>query len=301
MQFTKLQGTGNDYIFVDAIAEPQRDWPQVARKVSDRHFGIGADGLIIATESSIADVRMRMFNADGSEGEMCGNGIRCFAKFVLDKQLINSDQTNVEVETGAGVLKIIPHREGSIINGARVDMGQPTLKAPSIPIDQSKMGPSDFSQLDREELALLDVKLSELVFDSLISVEGVDLLLTGISMGNPHVVAFLNDDVYQFDLNKIGHLIENHPAFPNRINFHIVNIVNSRRIVTRTWERGSGITLACGTGASAMVVAGKLHGFLEEEVKVGVPGGSLIISWQDSGSVFMDGDAVEVFSGQISI
>ena len=300
MDFTKLQGTGNDYIYMNAF-EQEKDWAEVARKVSDRHFGIGADGLIIATNSSLADVRMRMFNADGSEGEMCGNGNRCFAKYVLESDLVQVHERPLEIETGAGVLKVIPLKDGSIINGARVDMGPPIFRSLDIPVNPEHLGPSNFALLDKKTFSLLSVDQNELTFDASLEIEGLELILTAVSMGNPHVVAFLEEDVYQFDLTRIGPLVEHHLAFPNRVNFHIVNVVSSGQIISRTWERGSGITLACGTGASAMVAAGQLHGYLSEQVEVGVPGGDLTISWSGEGSILMVGDAVEVFSGQIAL
>ena len=297
MRFTKLQGAGNDYIYVDGLRE-QRDWPEVARRIADRHFGVGADGLIVVAPSERAPVRMWMFNADGSEGEMCGNGIRCFAKFVLERGMADANGGALDVETGAGVLSVAPHWSGDRIVGARVNMGEPILRAADVPVDVAKMGASDYASLDVGLVESLGVRLDELAFDAPVAVGGVSFALTAVSMGNPHVTAFLEEPVQGVDLGRLGPMMEHHEAYPRRINFHIVNVASRERIVSRTWERGSGQTLACGTGASAMVVAARLHGVVDDEVRVAVPGGELTITWPGHGPVYMDGDAVEVFSGE---
>ena len=296
MRFTKLQGAGNDYIFVDGLNE-QRDWPEMARRVSDRHFGVGADGLIVVAPSERAPVRMWMFNVDGSEGEMCGNGIRCFAKFVLERGMVPANGSTLDVETGAGVLNIAPHWSGDRVVGARVNMGEPILRAADVPVDASKMGPSDHAALDADLVGSLGLRPEDLVFDAPVTVNGVTFVLTAVSMGNPHVTAFIDEPVNNVELDRIGPHVEHHEAYPRRINFHLANLVARDHIVSRTWERGSGLTLACGTGASAIVVAARLHGLVDDVVRVDVPGGELTISWPGHGPVFMDGDAVEVFSG----
>lgn len=302
MHFTKLQGAGNDYIYVNGLSD-ERDWPGIARLVSDRHFGIGADGLIVVAPSAQADVRMRMFNADGSEGEMCGNGIRCLAKYVLERQMVPASPSVLNVETGAGVLAIIPHWHDGRIIGARVDMGAPILVSQDIPVDPSKLGASARGNLDSALLIGLELDFEDLVFDAPLPIVvpgGIDqnFVVTAVSMGNPHVVAFMDEPVDGLDLGNLGPMVENHEAFPNRINFHVVNVISRSLLVTRTWERGSGLTLACGTGAGAMVVAARLHGLVDNVVSVQVPGGALTITWPGKGSVLMDGDAVEVFSGE---
>ncbi|MEX2598624.1 MAG: diaminopimelate epimerase [Dehalococcoidia bacterium] len=297
MRFTKLQGAGNDYIYVNGMDE-DLDWSAIARRVSDRHFGIGADGLIVVKSSEQADVRMRMFNADGSEGEMCGNGIRCFAKYVLERNLAAPQGQTLHVETGAGVKAVVPHWENERIVGARVDMGDPVLSARDVPADPSKAGPSDYKQLDAGLVNSLGLAPTELMFDAPIEVEGQSFAVTAVSMGNPHATAFLETPVADLPLERIGPAVEHHAAFPRRMNFHIVNLQGRGRMTTRTWERGSGQTLACGTGASAMVVAARLHGLVDDVVVVEVPGGELTITWPGFGPVFMDGDAVEVFSGE---
>ena len=296
MHFTKLQGAGNDYIFVDGLRE-QRDWPEIARRVSDRHFGVGADGLIVVAPSERAPVRMRMYNLDGSEGEMCGNGIRCFAKFVLERGMVPANGGTLDVETGAGVLNIAPHWNGGRVTGARVDMGEPILRASDVPVDASKMGPSDSAALDVALVESLGLRPDELAFDAPVTVSGVTFTLTAVSMGNPHVTAFIDEPVNDVELDRLGPRMEHHEAYPRRINFHLVNYVARDHLVSRTWERGSGLTLACGTGVSSIVVAARLHGLVDDEVRVEVPGGELTITWPGHGPVFMDGDAVEVFSG----
>ena len=297
MQFTKLQGAGNDYLYVDGLRE-RRDWPDLARKMSDRHFGVGADGLIVVAPSSVADARMQMFNADGSEGEMCGNGIRCFAKFVLERGIVEADPARIRVETGAGVLAVEPRWEGARVTGARVSMGEPVLRAADVPVDPAALGPSDYAALDDSLAAALGVRPDELAFDAPLAVDGAAFALTAVSMGNPHVTAFVAEPVADVPLDRLGPLVERHAAFPRRVNFHIVNVEARDRIVSRTWERGSGLTLACGTGASAMVVAARLHGLVGDEARVEVPGGALTVSWPGGGPVSMEGDAVEVFSGE---
>ncbi len=297
MQFTKLQGAGNDYIYVDG-RDADRDWPGLAARISDRHFGVGADGLIVVAPSDKAAVRMRMFNADGSEGEMCGNGIRCFAKFILEREIVPAPPQSLDVETGAGVLAITPFWEDAHVVGARVNMGAPILRAADVPVDPGLLGPSNCEELDADIVAAMGLAPSDLVFDAPIAVGGETFALTAVSMGNPHVSAFIREPVDEAPLDRVGPLVERHAAFPSRVNFHIVNIVDRNHIVTRTWERGSGLTLACGTGVSAAVVAARLHGYVDDVVRVGVPGGELTITWPGAGAVYMDGDAVEVFSGE---
>jgi diaminopimelate epimerase len=297
MRFTKLQGAGNDYVYVNGLTE-QRDWPELSRRMADRHFGVGADGLIVVTASDKAPVRMRMFNADGSEGEMCGNGIRCFAKYVLERELVPSNGGSLDVETGAGVLTVVPRWEGRAVVGARVDMGAPILRAVDVPAAPANAGASDYTALDAEMTKAIGLAPTDLLFDAPIAVDGVPFVGTAVSMGNPHFVCFIDEPVSEVPLERLGPLMEQHAAFPRRVNFHVVNLVDRTHIVSRTWERGSGLTLACGTGASAMVVAARLHGLVDDEVSVRVPGGELTITWAGSGSVLMDGDAVEVFSGE---
>ena len=299
MQFTKLHGVGNDYILVDGLNH-EADWSKVSVIVSNRHFGIGSDGLIVVVPSNQGDVRMRMFNPDGSESEMCGNGIRCFTKFVLERDLVPGHQDGLTIETGAGVLSVTPQWESGRVIRAKVNMGMPILRASDVPVEPSKAAPSDHSEIDRVQLERLGVSPSDVLFDAPLTIGGATFKATAISMGNPHAVAFIGESVTNIDLERLGPLMECHPAFPRRVNFHIVNVKSRDRITTRTWERGAGQTLACGTGACAMVVSGRLHGYLDDTVTVEVPGGELIITWPGYGPVIMEGPVQEVFSGEWS-
>jgi len=296
VEFTKYQGTGNDYLFIDGRGK-DLDWPTLAMNMSDRHFGVGSDGIIVVAESDKAPVRMRMFNADGSEGEMCGNGIRCFAKFVIERGLIERPSGALDVETNTRVLSVAPTWAGGRVVGARVDMGAPILRATDVPVDPTKAGASDYAALSQGMVEDIDLTASDLLFDAPIIVDEITFTGTAVSMGNPHYISFIEEPVDSIALEQLGPLVEHHEAFPERINFHIVNVIDRMHLETRTWERGSGITLACGTGASAIVAAARLHGLVDDDVVVTLPGGDLRITWSGHGSVFMEGDAVEVFSG----
>ena len=282
MRFVKLHGAGNDYIYVDARAsgsdDRSPDWPEVARRVSDRHFGIGSDGLILLRDSEVADARMQMFNADGSEGLMCGNGIRCLVRFGLDIKALDTGRKAFDIETASGVLNVRPIWSESVMTRASVSMGAPGLAPSEIPVD----APGDDNG----------------VLDHPVSIAGHDLRLTCVSMGNPHAVAFLEDPVGDFPLTEVGPQVERSPMFPEGVNFEIVNVVDRSRIRVRVWERGSGITLACGTGACAVVVAARLHGRVDDEVTVELPGGELTVIWPGEGEVTMEGPVARVFQGE---
>ena len=245
--------------------------------MSDRHFGIGSDGLILLRDSEVADARMQMFNADGSEGLMCGNGIRCLVRFGLDIKALNTRRKTFDIETASGVLNVRPIWSGDLMTHASVSMGAPRLTASEIPVD---VGNGD----DR-------------VIDYPLSIAGHDLRLTCISMGNPHAVAFLEDPVEDFPLTEVGPQVEHSPIFPEGVNFEIVNVVDRNHIKVRVWERGSGITLACGTGACAAVVAARLHGLIDDEVTVELPGGELTVIWPGEEEVTMEGPVARVFEG----
>jgi diaminopimelate epimerase len=274
MRFTKMQGAGNDYIYVNCFQEtvpPQL--AALARQMSDRHFGIGADGLILIEPSDVADARMRMFNADGSEAEMCGNGIRCLAKYVYDYGICRRD--NLKIETGAGTLSLDLQTDGDRVVRVRVDMGQPIVDAARIPTTLA--GPT---VVDRE-----------------IEVGDRNLSVTCVSMGNPHCVIFvdeINDDL----VLGWGPRIETDARFPSRVNVEFVQVASATEVRQRTWERGSGETLACGTGASAVCVAGVLTGRTQRKILNHLSGGDLELEWRESDNrVYMTGPAVEVFSG----
>ena len=276
MEFTKMHGAGNDYVYMNA-SNLSEDWSQISVNVSDRHKGIGSDGLILAMPSEIADIKMRMFNSDGSEGEMCGNGIRCLVGFAIDQNLIPSQQKTVLVETGAGVLSVTPIRTNNVMTGATVSMGLPILEPSQIPVE-----------IDSSSFPVLDHTLN-------IGYE--QMKLSFISMGNPHAISFIDEDIDKYPLTEIGPLVENHEIFPNKINFEIVNIIDRSHLKVRVWERGSGITLACGTGACAVAVAAKLKGIIDDSCTISLPGGDLEISWIDNNEVLMTGPIEKVFSG----
>ncbi len=275
MRFTKMQGLGNDYVYVDLFRDRLTSEPEViARAVSDRHFGIGADGLILIEPSDRADARMRMFNADGSESEMCGNGVRCVAKYVHDHGIAPKDR--ITIETGRGVLTLDLEVVEGKARRVRVDMGAPILVANEIPTTLPGDPPIDVP----------------------IVVEGREYGVTAVSMGNPHAVVYV-DDAAEFPLESLGPKFENHSAFPRRVNAHFVQVLSPSEVMMRTWERGSGITLACGTGACAVCVAGVLTGRTGPKLLAHLPGGDLELEWGGMGQpVFMTGPATEVFSGE---
>lgn len=277
MKFTKMHGIGNDYVYVDCFSEKIEHPEEVARFVSDRHFGIGSDGLILIKPSKVADFEMAMYNADGSRGEMCGNGIRCVAKYVYDKGL--TDKTKIRVETLAGIKQLDLTVENGQVTLVKVNMGSPILNPEQIPV----------------------VAQGEQVVNEPIEVDETTYHMTCVSMGNPHCVIFLKEDIKkEFLIEKIGSKFENHPRFPRRINTEFVNVVDKHTLNMRVWERGSGETLACGTGACATAVAAVLNGLTEEEVTIHLLGGDLKIAWDRTENlVYMTGPATTVFEGEI--
>ena len=279
MRFTKMHGAGNDYVLLDA-RDMEADWPALAKSLCDRHMGVGADGLLLVMPSASADVRMRMYNPDGSEAEMCGNGIRCLAKYVLERDIVDRSKSPINIETMTGIRVLEPIWHDGKVDRARVSMGEPELRSERVPVSLS------------EDLA------GGPVLDYPIDVDGTVLDLTFVSMGNPHAVAFIESPVSRFPLHRIGPEVERHAIFPNRVNFSIVNVKEGRWVVARTWERGAGETLACGTGACAIAVASRLHGYTGDEVDITLPGGILTISWDGVGQVYLEGPVVEVFEGE---
>jgi diaminopimelate epimerase len=293
MRFTKMHGAGNDYIYVNCFDQPMpEDLAAVSRRVSDRHFGIGGDGLILICPSKVADARMRMFNADGSESEMCGNGIRCLAKYVYDYGICR--KKTLRIETGRGVLGLeleVAEGDGKV-RRVRVDMGEPILEPARIPVELPRPIHAD--------------RIVDFPADKYIPIDmpgnwmedfGWDPRMTCISMGNPHVVLFCRH-VESVPLESLGPFFERQPIFPNRINVHFVQVQSRGEVTMRTWERGSGITLACGTGACAVCVAGALTGRTDRRILAHLPGGDLELEWAPNDHVFMTGEAVEVFSGE---
>lgn len=287
LAFTKMHGLGNDYVYINCFEQSldNVDVPALARAVSDRHRGIGSDGLILIcppADGIAADVRMEMYNADGSRGEMCGNGIRCVAKYVVEHGLVEEppgQSASIRVQTDRGVLALQVLLNDRAVERVRVDMGAPILKPSEIPVAVSG------ERCIRAELPVGDVLHH----------------MTCVSMGNPHAVVFMNSAA-EVDLRSLGPMVEQHALFPNRVNLHVVSVQSRNEATMRTWERGSGITMACGTGACAVLVAGVLEERLDRKALIHLPGGDLDIEWADApvgevGTVFMTGPAVEVFSG----
>ena len=281
MNFTKMQGAGNDYIYIDARNRDE-DWPALSRAMSDRHFGVGGDGIILIMDSERADLRMRMFNADGSEGEMCGNGIRCFAKYAIERKIVARPAEGLTVDTLAGVRTVYPVYDGGTVTGARVSMGCPKLNPAEVPVNLDPAMASSPGPVLKYPIRPGDFRL----------------FLSFVSMGNPHAVTYIDQPVGEFPLHNIGPLVEGHPIFPRRVNFEIVNQIDAKHLEARVWERGSGETMACGTGACAIAVASRLQGLIEDRVDIKLPGGTLTIEWDGEGEVFLEGPAAEVFSGE---
>lgn len=279
LKFTKMHGIGNDYIYFNAIDQQIDDPEELSIKLSDRRFGIGGDGIILVCPSDIADAKMRIFNEDGSEAKMCGNGIRCVAKFVYDYGIVPAEKTTVAIDTLSGIKTIDLTVENGRAIAAKVDMGAPILKPADIPMDYD----------------------GEIVVDQMLEVDGKTWKVTSVSMGNPHCVIFV-DDVDSLDLEKIGPSFENHPVFPDRVNTEFVRVIDEHTLQMRVWERGSGETWACGTGACATVVAACLNGYCKkgEDITVHLRGGDLVIRYTDK-TVMMTGPAATVFEGEVEI
>ncbi len=269
-----MHGTGNDFILIDRRAGVEHDWPALARAMCDRHFGIGSDGVLLVRNSEVADFRMVMYNPDGSEAEMCGNGIRCFAKYLFDSGALPGSK--VTVETGAGVKRLDLDVVGGQARRVRVDMGAPTFDPAKIPV-----------AVDSERVVDLPHSVGEFA-----------LRLTAVSMGNPHAVHFMADDLAGFPLERIGPIVEHDRLFPRRVNFEIARAVTDRRIETRVWERGAGITLACGTGACAVYAAARYKGLVGDRAVVALPGGELEMATGPEGQVLMTGPADLVYTGE---
>jgi diaminopimelate epimerase len=292
MQFTKMHGAGNDYVYVNCFAEPfPADPAALSMRVADRHFGIGGDGMILICPSDKADARMRMYNADGSESEMCGNGIRCVAKYVYDHGI--SRRSPLKLETGRGVLSLELEidEKSQKVRRVCVDMGEPILEPSKIPVEFP-------CPLDGDRI--VDFPADKYIpFGqpaSWMEDCGWNPRMTCVSMGNPHVVLFCKK-VDKVPLEQLGPYLETQQIFPRRINVHVVEVVSPEEVIMRTWERGSGITLACGTGACSVCVAGALTGRTSKKILAHLPGGDLELRWADNNHVFMTGEAVEVFEG----
>lgn len=280
MKFTKMHGIGNDYVYVNCFQETVENPSETARLVSDRHFGIGSDGLILIKPSETADCCMDMYNADGSQGAMCGNGIRCVAKYVYDYGLVNKEQITVETKSGIKTLNLTIQNGKAVL--VEVNMGSPILEASRIPMNTSS-----------SPVVAMPLTIADKTWD-----------ITGVSMGNPHAVTYLDtlDELEHLEIEKIGPLFEHHPLFPDRVNTEFVKILDRHTARMRVWERGSGETLACGTGACAVTVASALNGYTDDQVTVQLLGGDLQIRWdRQENNVYMAGPATVVFDGEISL
>ncbi len=274
IEFVKMHGLGNDYVYIDAINQNINNRSELAKKVSDRHFGIGSDGMILICKSDIADFRMQMFNSDGTEAEMCGNGIRCVGNCVYHNGYINKE--DIEIETLAGVKKLKLFVQNGKVEKVKVDMGEPILEPNKIPVISNE------EPVKNLNLNILDRNYK----------------FTCVSMGNPHAVTFIDEDVNEFDIEKYGKLVEINEVFPQRTNVEFLNIINKNTIKMRVWERGAGETLACGTGACASAVASFLNSFTERKVTVELLGGNLEIEWnEEDNHIYMIGPATTVFKG----
>ncbi|RHO31763.1 diaminopimelate epimerase [Roseburia sp. AM16-25] len=286
MKFTKMHGCGNDYVYVDCTKEVIPNISETAIRVSDRHFGIGSDGLILIKASDVADFEMDMYNADGSRGKMCGNGIRCVAKYVYDHGL--TDKTTITVNTLSGIKTLKLTVEDGKVSKVRVDMGEPELIPAQVPVKASVLGLAD----DRREAIVAEP----------LEIKGRSYDITCVSMGNPHCITFIGEDVRDFPLEAVGTVFEKHELFPERVNTEFINVIDKDHLRMRVWERGSGETLACGTGACAVAVASYLNGFTGRSVDIELLGGHLEVVYDEkTNHVFMTGPATEVFSGEIDL
>jgi diaminopimelate epimerase len=282
MDFVKMHGLGNDFVMLNCLDQqiPEESLPGLAVKLCDRHFGVGADGVELILPSEKADYRMRILNSDGSEAEMCGNGIRCFAKYLHDYGL--TDKDTLGIETLAGIQVVEVRKNGGSVESVRVDMGVPRTRPEDIPIALPNMS---FQPIER-------------VVNETLDVNGQIFSMTCVSMGNPHCVIFL-EEVDHFPFQTVGPQIENHPVFPARTNVHFTQILSPTEVKVKVWERGAGPTLACGTGACATLVAGVMTDLLERRAVVQLPGGALLVEWADSGHVYMTGPAATAFAGEV--
>lgn len=275
MKFTKMHGAGNDYIYIDCFTEDVENSEDLSKKLSEEHFSVGADGIVLIKSSPVADCFMDIYNADGSRAKMCGNAIRCVAKYIYDNKI---KKPVIKIDTLSGIKLVEIYAENGFATGGRVNMGKPIFNGRQIP---TRYGDS-------------------IVKNKIINIENNDYEITCVSMGNPHCVVF-RKDIHKLDLEKIGPLFENHEMFPERINTEFVEIIDEKTLKMRVWERGSGETLACGTGACAVAVASVVNGFCEKDkdIKIYTKGGVLTVKWHKNDNVYLSGNAVKVFDGEI--
>ena len=283
MNFTKMQGAGNDFILMET-SDSQRNWSPVAVTMCNRHFGVGADGLLLLLPSNVVDFQMRVFNPDGSEAEACGNGIRCLVKYISDRGLVSSKAQEISIETGAGIRRARLYKAEGKLTKVQVGMGRPKFGAKDIP-----------AVIEQDRKNIVDIK-SMLSYP--ITIDDRELALSLVSMGNPHAVCFWQSPVSGFPLSQLGPKVEQHRIFPKRVNFEVANILNRQQIEVRVWERGAGETMACGSGACAIAVAAQLHGYIDNKADIILPGGVLQVDWDGAGEVYLSGPAEIVFTGE---
>lgn len=283
MDFTKLQGVANDFVLIEA-ENLERDWSGLAIRICDRHLGVGADSMLLLLPSERADFRMVTYDADGSQAEICGNGLRCLARYAIEKGVVRSDNEEITIETAAGISRIRPYRENGIISGFRAGIGKPGFNAEDIPVTiNSGVG------------ELVDIKG---LLKYKVTVAKYNLTLYLVSMGNPHAVCLLNESVAGFPLSRLGPLVEHLPVFIHRTNFEVARIVSNNIIEARVWERGVGETMACGTGAGAVFVVSGVLGYTGEKVDIKLPGGILKLEYGENGEVILSGPAEIVYEGK---
>ncbi|MBI4284970.1 MAG: diaminopimelate epimerase [Chloroflexi bacterium] len=279
MEFTKVQGAGNDFVLVEP-GDNERNWSQLAQAICDRHFGVGADGLLLVLPSKVADFRMRVFNVDGSEADACGNGLRCLVRYVLERKLAKDRARHLSIETLSGTRQV---KLGSGKKPAiQVTMGGPKFGPKEVPVAVTHGSPLDITP----------------ILDHPVNVDGQQLLLDFVAIGNPHTVHFTQQPVAEFPLAQLGPKVEHHKIFPRRANFEVARVINRQEIDVRVWERGVGETLACGSGACAVAVLAQLHGYIDHKVDIKLPGGVLGVEWAGKGEVFLSGPAEIVYTGQ---
>jgi diaminopimelate epimerase len=278
MKFSKLQATGNDFVIIDARTI-QHDWSTLAKSMCDRHFGIGADGIVLVMNSDVADFGMRIINSDGSEAEICGNGLQCFARYLIDNKLING--TIIEIATLSGNRTVQAFIDNGEVTSARVSMGKPRFNADDISIN--------IDPYINKGVPILDYPLL---------IDGNEMKVSFVSMGNPHAINFIDNNIEEFPLSVIGPKVERHELFPKRINFEIAKVIDNGNIEARVWERGAGETLACGSGTSAIAVIAIIKGYTGNKVDIMLPGGSVTVEWDGVGEVYLTGPVAMVFTGE---
>jgi len=281
MKFTKVQSAGNDFVLIET-SDLSKDWAGLATKICRRHYDVGADGLLLLSPSSRADMKMTILNSDGSEAEACGNGLRCLVYYAVKKEMIDKSIVELTIETAAGIRNANINKHNNLLTGITTSMGKPRFTASDIPVNIKDQRLLNINMLSGYEITFGDISLS----------------LSFVSMGNPHAIVFINTDIRDFPLESIGPLVEKHKIFPKHTNFEVARILGREKIEMRVWERGVGETLACGSGACAVAVAAKLLGLGGEDVKIKLPGGNLEVKWNGKGEVFLGGKAKIVFQGE---